>query len=348
MSELDPVNDALERLEWQDAREDAPERSPLAAFSRRAALTGGAAGLVSTMIAACGGDGNKPASSKAQSGTPASGIFDTSGKLKFVLVNHVTTNPFFVPTRYGAEDACKLLGLQLPVHRLQELQRQRDGQRVQHRRHRRRRRHRGLPRRQEGVQPAHRGGAEGQDPGPRLQRGRAEQRAAGLHRPGPVRLRRGDGQADPGSRPLRRRRAVHRHARAVQHPAADRRRPQRPQEGLGHQDARHHHRRGAAGGAVGHQRVRAEPPRDQGLLRRRRRAARRAWPRRSRSRSCATRASRAAATTSRRSRRTCWPATRSTSRSISSPTCRASSRSWSCTSPRRRRRCRASPTSTPG
>ena len=110
MSELDPVNDALERLEWQDAREDAPERHPFAAFSRRTALTGGAAGLVSTMIAACGGDGNKPASSKAQSGTPASGIFKSSGKLEFVLVNHVTTNPFFVPTRYGAEDACKLLG----------------------------------------------------------------------------------------------------------------------------------------------------------------------------------------------------------------------------------------------
>ena len=110
MSELDPVNDALERLEWQDAREDAPERHPLAAFSRRTALTGGAAGLVSTMIAACGGDGNKPASSKAQSGSPASGIFKSSGELEFVLVNHVTTNPFFVPTRYGAEDACKLLG----------------------------------------------------------------------------------------------------------------------------------------------------------------------------------------------------------------------------------------------
>src|SRR6267154_2618724 len=26
------------------------------------------------------------------------------------FVNHVTTNPFFVPTRYGAEDACALLG----------------------------------------------------------------------------------------------------------------------------------------------------------------------------------------------------------------------------------------------
>ena len=29
---------------------------------------------------------------------------------KFTFVNHVTTNPFFVPTQYGAEDACKLLG----------------------------------------------------------------------------------------------------------------------------------------------------------------------------------------------------------------------------------------------
>jgi simple sugar transport system substrate-binding protein len=110
MSDLDPVNDALERLEWQDAREEETPHSRFAAFSRRAALTGGAAGLVSTLIAACGGDGNKPASSKAQSGTPASGIFKSSGKQKFVLVNHVTTNPFFVPTRYGAEDACKLLG----------------------------------------------------------------------------------------------------------------------------------------------------------------------------------------------------------------------------------------------
>jgi simple sugar transport system substrate-binding protein len=29
---------------------------------------------------------------------------------KFTLVCHVTTNPFFVPTRYGATDACSLLG----------------------------------------------------------------------------------------------------------------------------------------------------------------------------------------------------------------------------------------------
>ncbi|MEA2740630.1 MAG: simple sugar transport system substrate-binding protein, partial [Acetobacteraceae bacterium] len=29
---------------------------------------------------------------------------------RFVFVNHVTTNPFFVPTQYGLEDACLLLG----------------------------------------------------------------------------------------------------------------------------------------------------------------------------------------------------------------------------------------------
>jgi simple sugar transport system substrate-binding protein len=108
--DLDPVDDAIERLEWGDAREDDTPQSRFAAITRRAALTGGAAGLVSTMIAACGGSGNKPATGNAQGGTPASGLFKPAKKYKFVFVNHVTTNPFFVPTKYGAEDACKLLG----------------------------------------------------------------------------------------------------------------------------------------------------------------------------------------------------------------------------------------------
>jgi simple sugar transport system substrate-binding protein len=38
------------------------------------------------------------------------GRFPKHPQWKFVFVNHVTTNPFFVPTRYGAEDACALLG----------------------------------------------------------------------------------------------------------------------------------------------------------------------------------------------------------------------------------------------
>jgi simple sugar transport system substrate-binding protein len=110
MSELDPVHEAIERLEWLDAKEEETPHSRLAAFTRRTALTGGAAGLAATLIAACGGDGDKPASSAAQSGTPATGVFGEQERLKFTFVNHVTTNPFFVPTRYGAEDACKLLG----------------------------------------------------------------------------------------------------------------------------------------------------------------------------------------------------------------------------------------------
>ncbi|MCW3477921.1 sugar ABC transporter substrate-binding protein [Limobrevibacterium gyesilva] len=36
--------------------------------------------------------------------------FPAHPKWKLVFVNHVTTNPFFVPTRYGIEDACALLG----------------------------------------------------------------------------------------------------------------------------------------------------------------------------------------------------------------------------------------------
>ncbi len=37
--------------------------------------------------------------------------FPSHKKWKIVFVNHVTTNPFFVPTQYGIEDACGLLGM---------------------------------------------------------------------------------------------------------------------------------------------------------------------------------------------------------------------------------------------
>jgi simple sugar transport system substrate-binding protein len=36
------------------------------------------------------------------------GKYPAHPKWRFVFVNHVTTNPFFVPTRYGAEDACTM------------------------------------------------------------------------------------------------------------------------------------------------------------------------------------------------------------------------------------------------
>jgi len=107
------AEEAIERLEWADAKEGDTPHHRARAITRRTALTGAGAGLATAIIAACGGS-SSPSSSTAQSstasGTPASGIFKSSGKLKFVFVNHVTTNPFFVPTKYGAEDACKLLG----------------------------------------------------------------------------------------------------------------------------------------------------------------------------------------------------------------------------------------------
>jgi simple sugar transport system substrate-binding protein len=106
MSELDPVHEAVERLEWMDGKQEETPRSRLAALTRRTALTGGAAGIAAAALAACGGGSD----SSSASTTGASTIFKSGKKLKFVFVNHVTTNPFFVPTKYGAEDACKLLG----------------------------------------------------------------------------------------------------------------------------------------------------------------------------------------------------------------------------------------------
>ena len=113
MSDLDPVHEAVERLEWAEGKQEETPAIKLRALTRRTALTGGAAGIVATMLAACGGSsgGGSKATATAQAAQEGGGgVFAQTSKLKFVLVNHVTTNPFFVPTKYGAEDACKLLG----------------------------------------------------------------------------------------------------------------------------------------------------------------------------------------------------------------------------------------------
>jgi simple sugar transport system substrate-binding protein len=111
----DAVDEVIERLKFTDDRDERKAQRRWRDMSRRTALTGGAAGLATLILEACGGGGSNSKSSSSPStanaqGTPASGIFGSSSKLKFTLVNHVTTNPFFVPTKYGAEDACKLLG----------------------------------------------------------------------------------------------------------------------------------------------------------------------------------------------------------------------------------------------
>ena len=167
MSDTDQAHEAVERLELH-ATGRRLERPGFdrRAFLRRTALTGVAAGSVGTLLSACG-------SSASSSSGGSSSVFGSHPEYKFVVVNHVTTNSFFVPTQYGIQDACKLLGCQLRVDGLGKRKHQPDGQRHQHRRliggadgiavsliskHR--------------VQRADRKRAEGGHPGGRLQRRR--------------------------------------------------------------------------------------------------------------------------------------------------------------------------------
>ncbi len=95
MSQIDPrVEEAVDTLS-------------LNPVSRRRLLTGvglTSAGLAaSALLAAC--SSNEPSTQAS-----GAGDFPTTPNWKFVFVNHVTTNPFFTPTQYGAQDACALLG----------------------------------------------------------------------------------------------------------------------------------------------------------------------------------------------------------------------------------------------
>jgi simple sugar transport system substrate-binding protein len=75
-------------------------------FTRRTALTGGAAAIVASALAACGKTSEDSSASDDGAGA---GNFPETPEYNFVFVNHVTTNPFFVPTQYGIEDASALL-----------------------------------------------------------------------------------------------------------------------------------------------------------------------------------------------------------------------------------------------
>jgi simple sugar transport system substrate-binding protein len=87
--------------------EEAVDTLDLPGVTRRRLLTG--AGLSSATLAAtallsaCTKNNNS-------AGATGSGVFPATPKWRFVFVNHVTTNPFFTPTQYGADDASKLLG----------------------------------------------------------------------------------------------------------------------------------------------------------------------------------------------------------------------------------------------
>lgn len=65
---------------------------------------GGTAGAA--FLAACGSSSPTTTNSTSSGG---GGNFPSHPKWNFVFVNHVTTNPFFVPTQYGIQDACALV-----------------------------------------------------------------------------------------------------------------------------------------------------------------------------------------------------------------------------------------------
>jgi simple sugar transport system substrate-binding protein len=93
------------------AVEEAVDTLGLNPITRRRLLTG--AGLTSAtlaasaLLAACGSNDNKSSSDSAAAAS--AGDFPSTPKWKFVFVCHVTTNSFFTPTQYGAQDACALL-----------------------------------------------------------------------------------------------------------------------------------------------------------------------------------------------------------------------------------------------
>jgi len=98
---VDPkVDEAIETLNLRD--------SP----TRRRLIQG--AGLVSATAAASALLTACSSSSSAASGASGSGAFPSVPSWQFWFVNHVTTNPFFVPTLYGLADCAKLLGIPTP------------------------------------------------------------------------------------------------------------------------------------------------------------------------------------------------------------------------------------------
>src|SRR6516162_7435699 len=107
MSDRDILDDAIERLEWDERKEDDNPFKRWRQVTRRTALTGGAAGIAAMVLEACGSSKHTSTStaattsSAAPSGSGAAAIFGSSQAYKFTFVNHVTTNPFFTPTQSG-------------------------------------------------------------------------------------------------------------------------------------------------------------------------------------------------------------------------------------------------------
>ena len=77
-------------------------------FIRNAGLAGVGAPAIGALLSACGSSGSS--SGGGGSHSQGSDPWPSHPPYRFALINHVTTNSFFVPCRAGAQDACTLLG----------------------------------------------------------------------------------------------------------------------------------------------------------------------------------------------------------------------------------------------
>jgi simple sugar transport system substrate-binding protein len=84
---------------------DGPSRRKLLAGTGLVSATAAASALLSACTSS---------SSSAASGASVAGNFPKTPAWQFWFVNHVYSNPFFVPTQYGFQDAAALLGLPTP------------------------------------------------------------------------------------------------------------------------------------------------------------------------------------------------------------------------------------------
>ena len=103
MRNVDPkVEEAIDTLNMKDGP------------TRRKLLTGtglvSATAAASALLAACSSSTTSGSTAKQ-----AAGDFPSTPAWKFTFVNHVTTNPFFVPTQYAMADAAALLNLPKPA-----------------------------------------------------------------------------------------------------------------------------------------------------------------------------------------------------------------------------------------
>ena len=102
MKKIDPtVDEAIQTLNMKDG----PSRRRLLSSAGLVSASAAAAGL----LAAC--SSSTPSSGATKN---VAGNFPKTPAWTFWFVNHVTTNPFFVPTQYGFQDAAALLGLPTP------------------------------------------------------------------------------------------------------------------------------------------------------------------------------------------------------------------------------------------